>query len=283
VSARPVHRLPFPAAGRVVKACFQLGDELKLAWLEHVALDGREGAYIGAGQLGQRLGKGPEAIKRARRELIRLGLLISGNRAPGKTGTYYPALPTGCIPSVRPAVAEVARLAERLDEHVRGIRSGGVHAPSLAPPGGHAPLLGALVPLESRTDAPSLEAPAPPPSDRERAQTGGAAAPANSSREEVGRRGGSSSTPPSPSEGGEPQTSHHREGGDSALSRRGKAEERQPREAASQADRKAAADPVPVGEVVRSFVDLLPAEARADFLRYKESLKGALPAEEDTP
>jgi hypothetical protein len=285
VSTRPAPRLPFPASGRVVKACLLLGAELKLSWLEHVALDRSEGAYIGASHMAQRLGVSRDSIERGRRELTRLGLLILGTRGPGQTGTYYPALPTRCIPSGRPAVAEIARLAERLDEHIRRIRSGGVLAASLTtPPGGaNAARLAALVVPESTTSAAALAALAPPPSDRERAQTGGTGAAAKSSREEVGRSTTQTSPPPYTSEGGEPQTSHHPEGGGSVFDRE-KAEEQQPQEAASQAARKGETDPVPVGQVLGPFVELLPPEVRAEFLRYKKSRKRAAPpAEGGTP
>lgn len=129
-------KLPYPGSGRVVKSCSLLGDFLKLLWLEHVVLDKDQGAYIGAGPMGLRLGRSREMVERGRRELIRLGLLIRGECQRGKTGTYYPTLPTSCVPSLRPTVAEVARLAERLDAHIRRVRgdSPGSEAASDPPP-----------------------------------------------------------------------------------------------------------------------------------------------------
>ena len=116
---------PYPASGRVVKACHMLGDELKILWLEHVVLDRTEGAYISAEHMAQRLGKSKDSIERGRRELLRVGLLQKGQRARGQTGTWYPVLPAACIPSARPTPADISGLANRLDDHIRAIRSGG--------------------------------------------------------------------------------------------------------------------------------------------------------------
>lgn len=129
-------RLPYPASGRVVKACLLLDDAHKLLWLEHVVLDRGEGAYIGAAHMAARLGKSRDAVERGRRELARLGLLRAGERGRGETGTYYPTLPQGCLPSDRPTVAEVHRLAQRFDDHIRAIRSGGTHAATPEKSGG---------------------------------------------------------------------------------------------------------------------------------------------------
>ncbi len=119
---------PF-SAGRVVKSSLMLGETLKLLWLEHVALNGEEGAFIGAGPMAQRLGTSRDTVERGRRELQRLGLLVLGPRSRGEAGTYYPTLPVACTPtSARPNVADVARLAQRLDDHIRAVRSGGTHA-----------------------------------------------------------------------------------------------------------------------------------------------------------
>ncbi len=103
-----------------------LGEGIKLTWLEHLELDlGPEGAFIGAGQLGQRIGRCRESVERDRRELVRLGLLSTGARLNGRTATYFAVLPADCIPSTaRPSVGVVADLAERLDAHIRRVRSG---------------------------------------------------------------------------------------------------------------------------------------------------------------
>lgn len=164
---------PF-SAGRVVKQSLMLDDSLKMLWLEHVALCGPEGAYIGATALGQRIGKSREAIERGRRELMRLGLLIAGARGRGQTGTYFHTLPRECLPSSdRPTVAEVARLAERLDTHIRRVRSG---VTLDTPDAGR-----------YRTGDATLASSAPPPSRENRAQSGVTGAPTNSQRlEEVG-------------------------------------------------------------------------------------------------
>ena len=126
-------KLPFPESGRVVKATSLLSEALKLVWLEHVALDRGEGAYIGAGHLGQRLGRSRDSVERDRRELIRVGLLHAGVRVNGRTGTYYPVMPADCIPHPRAPVGEVHRLAERLDGHIRQVRTGvkGVTGPQV--------------------------------------------------------------------------------------------------------------------------------------------------------
>jgi hypothetical protein len=113
-----------------------LSDALKLVWLEHYALDRvhGDGAYMGAGPMGQRLAKSRDAIDSARRELLRLRLLVAGDRARGKTGTYFPALPATCVPaSERPAVETVTAATERLDQHIRQIRSAAPAPESAAP------------------------------------------------------------------------------------------------------------------------------------------------------
>ncbi len=118
-------RLPF-CATRVVKGSLLLSDSLKLIWLEHYALDRvrGDGAYIGAGPMGQRLGKSRDAINSARRELLRLQLLVAAARARGMTGTYFPALPAASIPtSERPVVETVTAATEQLDLHIRKVRS----------------------------------------------------------------------------------------------------------------------------------------------------------------
>ncbi len=196
---------PFPAAGRVIKGSLLLSDALKLLWLEHVALDRTEGAYIGAGPLGSRLGKGREAIEVGRRELKRLALLVEAARQPGKAGTYFPVLPAPCYPSARPTVAEIGRLSERLDEHIRRIRSGVADHATPTPPDvvKYATLASPVIPLPREIGT----------------QTGVADDAAKSPRVEGGW-----STPPSPStEGGGTPPSLH-QGGGPVLTDREKAE-----------------------------------------------------------
>lgn len=112
---------PFSAT-HVIKASLVLGDELKLLWLEHLALNGPDGCYIGAGPMARRLGKSRRAVERGRRELVRLGLLLARPCLRGQTGTYYPTLPASCLPTARPGTDEVGRLTERLDIHIGQIR-----------------------------------------------------------------------------------------------------------------------------------------------------------------
>lgn len=182
-----------------MRASLLLNAAIKLCWLEHVVLDGPDGAYIGAGPLGQRLGESRESIERHRRELMRLGLLVAGHRGPGKTGTYFPTLPAECVPPKRPTPAEVARLAERLDAHIRRVRSG-VNGDTTRAAG-------------DRTVDATLASPRPPRTAEIPPQSGVSPDTTKSARVEEGW-----STPqPFPSEGGETQPSLPPQGGVSAY------------------------------------------------------------------
>jgi len=171
---------------------------LKLQWREHVALAGEDGCYAGAGVLARRLGLSRDAVERGRRNLAELGLLRIVPGGPGRASTYFPTLPPGCEPSIdRPSPEEIARLAERLQVHIRHVRSGGTDAASPESE------VAALVHPTNRTDAAEVAAPArqpcrinaatlaaamPPVSAEKRGESGGTDAAARSPRLEVVRR-----------------------------------------------------------------------------------------------
>lgn len=285
--ARPA-KLPYPAAGRVVKACRMLNEERKLEWLEHVTLDNGEGAYISAEHMGQRLGKSRDTIERGRRELAQLGLLAIGQRERGKTGTYYPVLPKRCIPNPRPSPAEIGRLADLLDEHIRAVRSGeapeaGLSSDDIRPHGGvryftaaeldrEPARVAALAPpfphIIAARQPQSFAAPQPhscaavsekfQPSNR--AQSGGIAVPPPSLARDEGR--------------GELMDEKDSTLRDESLASLGKTREEKKRVSP---DGAGSGDPTPIASIL-DLASLMPPEARAAFLAHKAaraSVKGA--------
>lgn len=128
----------------VVKAATEVSSGQKLVWLEIRGLDrGAEHCYGGAAYLGRQIGLSSELIEKARRELVRCGLLGTASRPGKREASWWPTLPERCRPtSTRPSEEEVAELARRLDQHIRdrrgrgstGVKDGGsVSAAGLAP------------------------------------------------------------------------------------------------------------------------------------------------------
>lgn len=101
----------------------------KLVWLETWVLDkgpGTDRAYISATNLARRLGMGADNVEKARRELKRAGLMGSAPRPGKREPSWWPILPSECIPSSeRPSDDEVCKLAELLEGHIRFARSNG--------------------------------------------------------------------------------------------------------------------------------------------------------------
>jgi len=96
----------------------------KLSWVEHMALDnGLDGCYAGAGQLAARLGCARHTIEIHRRRFIAADLLERRSQGPGFTDHWFPTLPPQCVPpSTRLSADMVARLADRLDLHLRRLK-----------------------------------------------------------------------------------------------------------------------------------------------------------------
>ncbi len=119
-------------ADLVVRASRELRDLEKLVWLEDRNLDlGAEGAFIGAGELAERLGRSRDAIERTRRVLRDLGLHATRRINGRRTASWYAVLPDSAIPALpfraevdeyRPPPEDVRRLADYLDAHVRAVR-----------------------------------------------------------------------------------------------------------------------------------------------------------------
>ena len=83
---------------RIVRACKVLTGMEKLVYDEQRGLSKRRGATIGAGPLGLRLGTSRETVERARRRLVKHGMLHKLDLGRGKTAAWFPDLPEGCHP-----------------------------------------------------------------------------------------------------------------------------------------------------------------------------------------
>jgi len=122
MSERPP-KLPF-AATLVVRAASQLTLSEKVVWLEDHAFDrGPEGAYVSAASVAARWGGSiaPKTVENARHRLRVAGLHDRVPR-PGARNVFgwFSILPPGCAPVIeRPSPEEIARLARRLDDHIR--------------------------------------------------------------------------------------------------------------------------------------------------------------------
>src|SRR6266516_2652924 len=118
-STRPP-QLPWSAT-HVVKACQEMTPAEKLSWVEHMVLDnGLDGCFAGAGQLAARLGCARHTVEIHRRRFIAADLLERRSQGPGFTDHWFPTLPPQCVPpSTRLSADFVARLADRLDLHLR--------------------------------------------------------------------------------------------------------------------------------------------------------------------
>jgi len=145
--ARPP-KLPW-CATHVVKACHELTPAEKLTWCEHMMLDnGLDGCYAGAGPLAARLGCSRHTVEIHRRRFVAADLLTRGRAPAGYTDHWFPTLPPQCVPpSTRLSADLVARLADRLDLHLRRLK-GTANRP--ATPADHA--------LDPSTMAPSTPA-----------------------------------------------------------------------------------------------------------------------------
>lgn len=86
---------------RIIRACIPLTAIQKLVWDEHRGLSKGKGATIGAGPLGLRLGVSRETIERARRDLVRFGLMRKVDLGRGRTAAWFPELPKECRPPER--------------------------------------------------------------------------------------------------------------------------------------------------------------------------------------
>ncbi len=120
--ARPP-KLPW-CATHVVKACQEMTPAEKLSWVEHMVLDnGLDGCFAGAGQLAARLGCTRHTVEIHRRRFIAADLLERRSQGPGFTDHWFPTLPPQCVPpSTRLSADLVARLADRLDLHLRRLK-----------------------------------------------------------------------------------------------------------------------------------------------------------------
>ncbi len=124
MTERPA-KLPF-AATLVLRAASELTLAEKVVWLEDHAFDrGPEGAYVSAASVAARWGGSiaPKTVECARNRLKLLGLHERIPR-PGARNVFgwFSTLPPGCAPvTERPSQEEIARLAARLDEHLRRI------------------------------------------------------------------------------------------------------------------------------------------------------------------
>jgi hypothetical protein len=124
---RPDH-LPKPAV-RVITASRQLQDIDKIVWREIQQLDrGPEGCYAAPDRMASRVGCCRETVERSRRRLLKYGLLEKSPRKDRYTDSWFPALPPQCIPPKNPRDERIFELAERLDEHIRTVDSGGISA-----------------------------------------------------------------------------------------------------------------------------------------------------------
>ncbi len=126
-------KLPW-CATHVVKACQELTPAEKLSWVEHRALDHEtDGCYAGAGQLAARLGCSRHTVEIHRRRFIAADLLERRSAGPGLTDHWYPTLPPQCTPPSTPlSAAMVARLADRLDLHLRRLKGRAERPPTPA-------------------------------------------------------------------------------------------------------------------------------------------------------
>jgi hypothetical protein len=113
------------AGVRVVKAATELTSGQKLLWLEIWGLADKspDRCYMGAGNLGRRVGMGSDNVEKVRRELKRSGVLGSAERPGKRESSWWPILPANCSPSSeRPSDDEVCQLAHVLDDHIRRTR-----------------------------------------------------------------------------------------------------------------------------------------------------------------
>ena len=150
--ARPP-KLPW-CATHVVKACQELTPAEKLSWVEHRALDHEtDGCYAGAGQLAARLGCSRHTVEIHRRRFIAADLLERRSAGPGLTDHWYPTLPPQCIPpSTRLSADMVARLADRLDLHLRRLKGRAERPPTPADHEGDPSTTTPSTPAPSRRD-----------------------------------------------------------------------------------------------------------------------------------
>lgn len=115
-------------AERVVRASKVLSSGLKLLWQEIRTLHrGPEGCYASAATLGARLGMEAETVEKGRRELLRFGLLgtLKAERRGRGGASWFPLVPTGWPPSMKPTDPEVLASSATLDAHLRSIGKGG--------------------------------------------------------------------------------------------------------------------------------------------------------------
>ena len=112
---------PFSYA-RVMKACAcaALSPMYKLIWLEHYGLsNGKAGATISASGLARRIGASRVTVERARKELLRMGLMSKRDRGNGRTASWFVELPSCARPQGRRIIDDVAeRYAEILTEWI---------------------------------------------------------------------------------------------------------------------------------------------------------------------
>lgn len=149
-------RPPFGTT-RVLKASRVLPAAAKLAWLEHYALDGADGCYMGAGPMAARLGWGRERVEEGRRQLVALGLLTKRQAFGRRTASWYTTFPADCIPATRePKDAEILALAILLDGKLSARATG---MPGTAIHSGQ--MVGPRPPITAPTGGPDTASPAP--------------------------------------------------------------------------------------------------------------------------
>ena len=83
---------------RIVRACTALSSIEKLVYDEERGLENGRGATKGAGPLGLRLGVSRETIERARRRLVKCGLLRKVDLGQGRAAAWFPEMPEDCRP-----------------------------------------------------------------------------------------------------------------------------------------------------------------------------------------
>lgn len=109
----------------VLEAARQLAWGEKAVWLKIYALQGPEGCYLTASQLGVRLGMTAETVETYRRRLRKLGLVVDRPRPGSRSGRgWYATLPPGCVPpgrfsAQRAFEQELIPLVKRLDDLIQ--------------------------------------------------------------------------------------------------------------------------------------------------------------------